>query len=321
MSSGRPSWVAGAEQWIVDVHESISAFFVECDGGSPFAEENWLREAGGGGVSRVIAGGETFEKAGFNRSSVGGALEPEMARRLALLRPPPDGTRFFATGVSVVAHPRSPRIPTVHLNVRYFELVTPDGESVDAWFGGGTDLTPTYPSPEDAQHFHGTLRDCCDRHDDSSYPRFKSWCDDYFRNLHRDGEARGVGGVFFDHLRPESWPGGFTALHRFVNDIGRILPEAYGPIVERQRHAPWGMLERELQLFRRGRYAEFNLLHDRGTSFGLSSGARTESVLMSLPPLAAWDGTHDATPGSLGFRLAQMLRPQAWAPARIAVNS
>jgi coproporphyrinogen III oxidase len=258
----------------------------------------------------VLVEGATFEKAGVNRSAVSGVLERGMAGRLALAGTPPDASRFFATGVSIVAHPRSPMIPTVHLNVRYFELTTPDGEVFDAWFGGGTDLTPTYPHPSDARHFHETLANICGQHDAAFYPRFKAWCDEYFRNVHRGGEARGVGGVFFDHLRPGDLGAG--ALHRFVDAIGRCLPAAYGPVVERRRHEPYGDRERRLQLLRRGRYAEFNLLHDRGTSFGLASGARAESVLMSLPPLARWDYDPEFEPGSVELELHEMLRPRDW---------
>jgi coproporphyrinogen III oxidase len=306
-----PSYATEAAAWIATVHDEITAFFTRADRGSEFREERWSRPGGGGGVTRVLVEGATFEKAGVNRSAVSGVLEPRMASRLALAGEPPEGAQFFATGVSVVAHPRSPMIPTVHLNVRYFELTTPTGEVFDAWFGGGTDLTPTYPFPDDAVHFHRVLAEICARHDAGDYPRFKAWCDDYFRNTHREGEARGVGGVFFDHLRPVAEDP--RALQRFVDSIGRALPDAYGPIVERRRDTPYGERERTLQLARRGRYAEFNLLHDRGTSFGLASGARAESVLMSLPPLARWDHYPVCEPGSIEVRLQEMLIPRDWA--------
>lgn len=308
-----PSFAPAAGRWMAEVHDALTAFFVAMDGGGSFTEERWERPGGGGGVSRVLLEGHTFEQSGVNRSEVTGVLERGMAGRLALAAPPPEGARFFATGVSMVTHPRSPLIPTVHLNVRYFELTTPDGEPFDAWFGGGTDLTPTWPLPEDAEHFHRVLRTTCERHHPAFYPRFKRWCDEYFRNTHRGGEARGVGGVFFDHLRDGEAGLGLDALHRFVDDIGRVLPAAYGPIVERRRGLPWGERERALQSFRRGRYAEFNLLHDRGTSFGLQSGARAESVLMSLPPVATWEYAPVFAPGSDEARLMAMLVPRDWA--------
>jgi coproporphyrinogen III oxidase len=301
-----------AATWIAEVHDDLCAFFELTDRRARFHEDRWERP-GGGGVSRVMSNGGVFEKAGVNRSVVSGALELGMAARLALASTPPEGSRFFATGVSLVAHPQSPHVPTVHLNVRYFEITAPDGETLDAWFGGGTDLTPTWPAPEDATHFHRTLRATCDRHHPGFYPRFKSWCDQYFRNIHRGGEARGVGGVFFDHLREGDSGLTFEALHRFVDDIGRVLPLAYGPIVERRRAEPWGERERAMQCYRRGRYAEFNLLHDRGTSFGLQSGARAESVLMSLPPVATWEYSPGFAPGSDEARLIEMLEPRDWA--------
>lgn len=308
-----PPFAATAARWITEVHDATCGFFEAVDGRARFREDSWSRPGGGGGVSRVMTDGAVFEKAGVNRSVVTGGLEPGMAARLALAAPLPDGARFFACGMSLVVHPRSPLIPTVHLNVRYFEIAGPGGDPVDAWFGGGTDLTPTWPLPEDAEHFHRVLRTTCERHHPAFYPRFKRWCDEYFRNTHRGGEARGVGGVFFDHLRDGEAGLGLDALHRFVDDIGRVLPAAYGPIVERRRGLPWGERERALQSFRRGRYAEFNLLHDRGTSFGLQSGARAESVLMSLPPVATWEYAPVFAPGSDEARLMAMLVPRDWA--------
>ena len=225
--------------------------------------------------------------------------------------------RFFATGVSLVAHPRSPRVPTVHLNVRYFELSAPDGTPTDAWFGGGTDLTPMYPHEADARHFHRVLRDVCEAHHPSLHGRFKAWCDEYFANRHRGGERRGVGGIFYDHVRPAEEESGMAAdgWHRFAEAVGTSLVDAYGPIVERRRDEAWGDADRALQLERRGRYAEFNLLHDRGTLFGLQTNARIESVLMSLPPLAAWPYAPEHAPGSAGARLLAMLEPRDWAGA------
>jgi coproporphyrinogen III oxidase len=204
-------------------------------------------------------------------------------------------------------------IPTVHLNVRYFEIVGASGEPVDTWFGGGTDLTPTYPYPDDAVHFHRTLKAACDRHHPSFYARFKIWCDHYFVNTHRNDERRGVGGIFFDNLR--AGEGGLDPerLLGFVSEIGSLLPEAYEPIVERRRVVPFGERERNFQLARRGRYVEFNLVHDRGTLFGMQTGARIESVLMSLPPLAAWKDQQVYASGSFEAALIDMLAPRDWA--------
>ena len=251
----------------------------------------------------------------MNRALVEGILPPEAAKRLGGNVPPDATPYFFATGVSVVVHPRSPMVPTVHLNVRYFELTDADGQLHDAWYGGGTDLTPMHPFPEDARHFHRSLKWACDAHDPRLYPAHKAWCDEYFRNLHRANEARGVGGVFFDHLRPSEAPFHFSpeALHAYVTTVGRALDDAYGPIVHSRRDLPYTERDKALQLYRRGRYVEFNLVHDRGTIFGLQTGARTESVLMSLPPLAAWAPYHEPAQGSIEAELAAMLAPRDWA--------
>jgi coproporphyrinogen III oxidase len=211
-----------------------------------------------------------------------------------------------------VAHPRSPLVPIVHLNVRYFEITSGSGEPIDAWFGGGTDLTPTYPFPEDAVHFHRALREVCGQHHSTFYPRFKTWCDHYFVNTHRGDERRGVGGIFFDHLRAGEGGLDLTALLSFAAGVGSILPQAYGPIVDQRRGLSFGERERRFQLERRGRYVEFNLVHDRGTLFGLQTGARIESVLMSLPPLAAWNYAPSYPPGSFEAELLQMLEPRDW---------
>lgn len=300
-------------QWTSEVHDAVTAMFERLDG-SRFEEASWQRKGGGGGQARLLAEGKVFEKAGVNRALVEGILPPEAAARLGGNVPAGVTPHFFATGVSVVAHPRSPMVPTVHLNVRYFELSDADGNRHDAWYGGGTDLTPMHPFPEDAVHFHRALRGACDAFNPTIFPVYKRWCDEYFRNTHRDNEARGVGGVFFDHVRPDDAPFGFDAatLHRFVDRIGRVLEEAYAPIVERRRDLPFTERDKALQLFRRSRYVEFNLLHDRGTLFGLQTGARTESVLMSMPPVAAWPAPTDPEPGSIEARLAEMLVPRDW---------
>lgn len=304
-----------ATAWIADLHEVTTSMFARLDRGGTFREDRWLRPGGGGGVTRILAEGATFEKVGVNRSAVSGQLPAAAAARLGGRLVANEDNNFFATGLSIVAHPRSPRIPTVHLNVRYFEITDEAGELLDAWFGGGTDLTPTYPSPDDARAFHRTLRSTCDQHHPTLYPRFKVWCDDYFRNTHRGGEARGVGGVFFDNLRPGEDASALddNGLFAFVGDVGGVLERAYAPIVELRRDAATSDAERALQLQRRARYVEFNLLHDRGTLFGLQTGARVESVLMSLPPLAQWTYEADNRPDALTSALTAMLAPRDWA--------
>jgi coproporphyrinogen III oxidase len=261
----------------------------------------------------VLSQGTTFEKAGVNRSTVNGVLPQDVALRLGARVSGPEPTAFFATGLSLVVHPQSPMIPTVHLNVRYFEITGPSGEVRDSWFGGGTDLTPTYPYPDDAVHFHRTLKQICERHHPTFYSRFKIWCDNYFVNSHRGEERRGVGGVFFDNLRPGESGLDQERLALFVEGVGRSLTAAYGPIVDRRRGQEYGERERRFQLARRARYAEFNLVHDRGTLFGLQTNARVESVLMSLPPLAAWEYDPQYDPGSFEAELVAMLEPREWA--------
>jgi coproporphyrinogen III oxidase len=297
---------------IAALHDEATRVFSALDGGGVLQEDEWQRPGGGGGVSRVLTAGETFEKCGVNRSVVEGMLAPGMAQRLGARFGGETESGFFAAGMSLVAHPRSPMVPTVHLNVRYFEIVGPDGSVVDAWLGGGTDLTPTYPYPEDAVHFHRALKAVCDRSHPSYYPRFKTWCDNYFVNLHRGEERRGVGGIFFDRLRVGDSGLDGRQLLQFLADVGRVLPRAYGPVVERRRNEPYGERERRFQLARRGRYVEFNLVHDRGTLFGLETNARIESVLMSLPPLAAWEYAPRYEPGSFEAELLVMLEPRDW---------
>lgn len=323
---------ARAAAWTADVHESVTRLLTDLDAGGAFAEEVWERPGGGGGVSRTLAEGATFEKAGANRSTVHGTLPGAVRQRLGGRLPegadPDAAVAFFATGVSVVVHPRSPMVPTVHLNVRYFELADVEGRVWDRWFGGGTDLTPTHPHAEDARHFHRALAGACAPFGAGLYARGKAWCDDYFVNTHRAapsrgvgtaaGERRGVGGVFYDHVRPgEGAAAGLDAggLHAFAQTLGTVLGSAYAPVVARRRREPYGAAERALQCERRGRYAEFNLLHDRGTLFGLQTGARVDSVLMSLPPAAAWPAPGPHAPGSAGARLAEMLVPRDWLAA------
>jgi coproporphyrinogen III oxidase len=295
------------------LHDQTTQLLSELDGRASFREDQWEREGGGGGVSRLLTEGAVLEKAGINRSTVSGALLPALAQRIGA-RISGQAEAFFVTGLSVVAHPRSPMVPTVHLNVRYFEITDAAGNVADAWFGGGTDLTPTYPYPDDAVHFHRTLKATCDRHHPGFYPRFKTWCDHYFVNTHRADERRGVGGIFFDHLRTGEAGLDLSRLLEFANAVGGILSEAYAPIVRRRCDVPYGDRERRFQLARRARYVEFNLVHDRGTLFGLQTGARIDSVLMSLPPLAAWEPPPAGyPPDSFEAELLRMLEPREWA--------
>ncbi|MBI4603704.1 MAG: oxygen-dependent coproporphyrinogen oxidase [Planctomycetes bacterium] len=255
---------------------------LECLDGHRFREDRWTRSGGGGGRTRVIVDGGLFEKAGVNFSEVHGILSEDFARQLGPAGGRPAGPlgeedrRFFAAGVSLVLHPRSPRVPAVHANFRYVER----GRAW--WFGGGADLTPYRLYDEDARHFHCEWKRACDRHDPSYYPRFKRWCDEYFHLPHRK-ESRGVGGIFFDDLTGDP-----ERLFAFWKDAGEAFLPAYVPIAERRRDEPYAPEEREHQLLRRGRYVEFNLLYDRGTVFGLRTAGRVESILMSLPPLVRW---------------------------------
>jgi coproporphyrinogen III oxidase len=301
------------------VQDEICAALEALDGEATFQTDLWERPGGGGGRSRVLTGGRIFEKAGVNWSRVEGDLPADFASQI-----PGAGTAFRATGVSLVLHPRSPMVPTTHANVRCLEK----GER--AWFGGGADLTPYYLWREDAEHFHRTLRAACDRHPGiGDYPRFKAWCDEYFHLPHR-GERRGIGGLFFDYLPGKSpepisrgdqpdvvGPEGDGAHDRvlaFAADVARAVVPAYAPIVERRADEPFGEAERAWQLLRRGRYVEFNLVYDRGTIFGLKTGGRTESILMSLPPLVRWE--YDAPEPAAGTREAALLEvlrdPRDW---------
>ena len=307
---------AEAIRWIAGLHDELTSFFGRLDGGGTFIEDRWERPGGGGGVARVMTDGRTFEKAGINRSAVMGELPELAARRLGGHGAVAGATQFFATGVSLVVHPRSPKVPTIHLNVRYFELTDESGQLTDCWYGGGSDLTPFYPHEDDARTFHRALRTMCDRHHDSFHAQFKQWCDEYFVNVHRDNEARGVGGIFFDHLRPSEENGlNHEQITAFVTDVARSVRHAYEPIVALRRDEPFSAAERDFQLVRRGRYVEFNLVHDRGTIFGLQTHARVESVLMSLPPLAMWQYAPRYQPDSFQARLIAMLAPRDWASA------
>jgi coproporphyrinogen III oxidase len=292
-----------------DYFLGLQASIVECleraDGAS-FQTDMWERPEGGGGISRVLEGGKLFERAGVLFSHVKGVRLPPSA---SAHRPELVGRPWEAMGVSLVLHPRNPFIPTVHLNVRMF--VAPalaDSEQADVfWFGGGMDLTPCYPFEEDALHFHRTCHEALSRHGDTYYPRFKKWCDEYFFLKHRN-EMRGIGGIFFDDLNEIGFGNSFA----LVQDVGNAFLSAYMPIVARRRDLAYGARERGFQAYRRGRYVEFNLVFDRGTLFGLQSGGRTESILLSMPPEANWRYNWRPETGSREAELAAYLVPRDW---------
>ena len=291
-------------QYLIDLQDRITGSLGAMDGGADFREETWKREAGGGGRSRVIEDGELFEKGGVNFSHVMGAELPPSA---SASRPELAGASWEAMGVSLVMHPRNPYVPTSHANVRFF-IARPEGRDPVWWFGGGFDLTPYYGFVVDCRHWHETARAACSPAGDDTWHHFRQWCDDYFHLKHR-GEQRGIGGLFFDDYNDHSFGHSF-ALMRAIGD--GYLP-AYQPIVEARRNTPYGDRERQFQLYRRGRYVEFNLVYDRGTLFGLQSGGRTESILMSLPPLVRWDYNWQPEPGSPEARLSDyFLQPRNW---------
>jgi coproporphyrinogen III oxidase len=294
-----------ARELFTALQDRICERLAELDGKASFREDRWSYErGGGGGVTRVIADGAVFEKGGVNLSAVEGPLSDKIAGRLQV--EPQD---FFATGISLVLHPASPRVPTVHMNLRYLEMLGKLRQGQRrAWFGGGADMTPYYLREDDAVHFHRTFKAALDRHDAELYPRFKLWCDEYFHLPHR-GEARGIGGIFFDYLDVDA-----ERTFAMVRDVGEAFLPAYVPVVERRAGEAWSEAERRWQLQRRGRYVEFNLVHDRGTLFGLETGGRTESILMSLPPLVRWDYAATPEPDSEEARLLDVLRrPVDWA--------
>lgn len=313
-------------QFMQQIQADICAGLEGVETRSKFLEDSWQRPEGGGGRSRVLKQGEVFEQAGVNFSEVWGeSLPPSILKQ----RPEAEGHDFYATGTSLVLHPRNPYAPTVHLNYRYFEA------GPVWWFGGGADLTPYYPFAEDAVHFHQTLKAACDRHHQAYYPVFKRWCDEYFYLKHRQ-ETRGVGGIFFDYqegkpsqlyrgpyptgeaakyseqlgeLPPRSWEEIFS----FVQECAQAFLPAYLPIIKKRHNTPYGERERNFQLYRRGRYVEFNLVYDRGTIFGLQTNGRTESILMSLPPLVRWEYAYQPEPNTPEAELYEVfLKPQDW---------
>jgi coproporphyrinogen III oxidase len=299
----RPDTVV-VRTYLRDLQDRISATIEAEDGAERFQEESWERPEGGGGRTRVLSEGAVFEQAGVGYSHVFGPGLPPSA---SVQRPELAGRSFEALGVSLVFHPRNPYAPTTHMNVRFFLAEKPGSEPV-WWFGGGFDLTPYYGFEEDAVHFHSVAREACAPFGPEVYPRFKKQCDEYFFLRHR-GETRGIGGIFFDDLN--EW--GFDRCFSLLRGVGDHFLDAYLPILRRRKDMPYGERERDFQLYRRGRYVEFNLVWDRGTLFGLQSGGRTESILMSLPPLARWRHNWRPQPGTPEARLYEdFLRPRDW---------
>jgi coproporphyrinogen III oxidase len=296
------------KNYLLQLQDQICAGLEAEDGSGRFKEDLWEREAGGGGRTRVLEQGDVFEQAGVNFSHVFGNRLPPSA---TAARPELEGRDFQAMGLSLVIHPRNPYVPTSHANVRFFIANKPDATENENdsiwWFGGGYDLTPYYPNLEDVIHWHETARETCLPFGDDVYPRYKKWCDDYFYLKHRS-ETRGVGGLFFDDLNE----GGFERCFDFMQTIGNSYLPAYLPIVKRRKQTEYGETERAFQLYRRGRYVEFNLVYDRGTLFGLQSGGRTESILMSLPPVVSWRYNYQPEAGSAEAELYDYLRPRDW---------
>jgi coproporphyrinogen III oxidase len=298
------------EDWITFIHNlqnRICTALEKSDGAATFVEDAWQRPEGGGGKTRVIANGAVFEKGGVNTSVVYGAVTDAMRTQLKI-----NGAQWFACGLSLVIHPLNPFVPTVHCNYRMFELYDEAGEVMDRWFGGGTDLTPYYLFEEDAKHFHQTYKNVCDRFNATFYPRFKKECDNYFVNFHRNNERRGIGGIFYDYQRPdenrdvEFWM-------NFGKNCGNAFTDAYIPIVERRKGTSFSNAHKHWQEIRRGRYTEFNLVHDRGTLFGLKTNGRIESILMSLPPTVRFEYNYQPMSGSEEDKLLQAcLHPPDW---------
>lgn len=293
--------------YIQQLQDTITSKLEELDGTAMFQQDFWEREEGGGGRTRVIENGAVFEKGGVNISKVHGPLPKSMQNYFGV-----EDVDFFACGLSLVIHPKNPMVPTVHANWRYFEMYDKEGNIVDQWFGGGQDLTPYYLFEEDAAHFHSICKKACDAHNPEFYINYKKKCDDYFWNAHRN-EARGVGGLFFDYCKAteetsmEDW-------YDFVTEVGDSFLEAYAPIVENRKDLPYSQEQRDWQEIRRGRYVEFNLVHDKGTLFGLKTNGRIESILMSLPPHVQWKYDHHPEKGSDEEKLIEVLQnPKDWA--------
>lgn len=292
------------KSYLLQLQDNICRALAEEDGAKEFTREEWQREAGGGGCTRVLADGAAFEKAGVNFSHVYGDSLPPSA---SAARPELAGRSFQAMGVSLVIHPINPHVPTSHANVRFF-VAEKAGEEPVWWFGGGYDLTPYYGNDEDCKSWHQAAFDACRPFGDEVYPRYKRWCDEYFYLKHRN-EPRGIGGLFFDDLNE----GGFDRSFSFMRAVGDSFIDAYRPIVARRKATDYTEAQRQFQLYRRGRYVEFNLVFDRGTLFGLQSGGRTEAILMSLPPLVRWEYDYHPQPGSPEARLTDYyLQDRDW---------
>lgn len=282
--------------WFEGLQDRICSAIEQADGQGKFKQDLWQHHDEGGGRSRVLSNGNILEKAGVNFSAVGGKTPEKILEALKL-----EKANFFATGVSIVMHPKSPMVPIIHMNVRYFEM-----SNGVYWFGGGIDLTPHYVMGEDAHFFHSTLKQVCDKHDKSYYSKFKAWADDYFFIKHRD-ETRGIGGIFFDHLKAD-------AIHSkeeiwaFVQEVGNAFAGIYSHLMVKNAGIPFGEAETKWQRLRRGRYVEFNLVYDKGTKFGLDTNGRTESILMSMPPLAAWEYDYQPETGSKEAQTLSLLK-------------
>lgn len=292
--------------YIHDLQDDICEGLERVDGKATFFQDDWERPDGGGGRTRVIADGAVFEKGGVNTSVVYGKVTDTMRAQLKI-----NGDEWFACGLSLVIHPRNPFVPTVHANWRYFELYDASGNVIDQWFGGGSDLTPYYIFEEDGVHFHRTLKEAQDPFGMEWYPLYKQHCDEYFINKHRNNEARGIGGVFYDYVRPSAKMS-LDTLFDFQQSNGNSFLPAYLPIVEKRKDFPYGEQEQWWQEYRRGRYVEFNLVHDRGTIFGLKTNGRIESILMSLPPRARWEYNYNPEPGTREAELLEYLKPRNW---------
>ena len=293
-------------KYIQQLQDTITSKLEEIDGKAKFQEDLWQRPEGGGGRTRVIQNGNVFEKGGVNISAVHGILPKSMQSYFNV-----GEVDFFACGLSLVLHPVNPFVPTVHANWRYFEMYDKDGKIIDSWFGDGQDLTPYYLFEEDVKHFHQVCKMACDKHNPNFYEEYKKKCDDYFYNSHR-GEARGVGGLFFDYCKAtedfsmQQW-------YDFVTEVGNSFLEAYVSIVERRKSIEYSQENKDWQEIRRGRYVEFNLVHDKGTLFGLKTNGRIESILMSLPPHVQWVYDHHPEKGSEEEKLLEVLKnPEDW---------
>ena len=290
-------------EFLKSLQDNICSALEAADGSGKFVEDNWTRAEGGGGLTRVLTNGTVIEQGGVNFSEVSGDKLPPSA---SAHRPELAGRTWKACGVSLVIHPNNPFIPTSHANVRFF-IAEKDGEDAVWWFGGGFDLTPFYPIKEDVVHWHQTAKSLCQPFGDNVYDEHKKWCDEYFYLKHRD-ETRGVGGLFFDDLN--QWD--FDTCLNYIKAVGQGFIDAYVPIIEKRKNTEFSEQNRQFQLYRRGRYVEFNLVFDRGTLFGLQSGGRTESILMSMPPLARWEYNYQPDPLSKEAELSQYLVPQDW---------